>query len=74
MDYDLWIAMQTLISRINMKVHWIKVASHVENRRYKDGQEQKGDNYSIRLNTVVNAWTRQVREDGAIDGEKARNP
>ena len=47
---------------------------HVENRRYKDGQAPKGDTYFIRLNTVVDAWAGQTREDGAIDGDRGGIP
>ena len=40
-------------NKINMGIQWKKVDSHIETRTYKEGQTPAGDEYSIRLNTLI---------------------
>ena len=41
---------------IKTPLQWEKVDSHIEGRVFKDGVKPKGDEFSIRLNTVVDGW------------------
>ena len=64
LDYDMWTVMTMLQDKIQFKLKWEKVDSHIETRQYKDGATPKGDKYSIRLNKSVDAWAGEAREWG----------
>ena len=62
LDYDLWQAMNSLQALIHTPIRWEKVDSHIEEKTYKDGATPKGDQYSIRLNKVVDEWAGLTRQ------------
>ena len=62
LDYDLWRSMAGLIEMIKTPLQWEKVDSHIEGRVFKDGMKPKGNEFSIRLNTVVDGWAGIARE------------
>ena len=61
MDYDLWQTMMNIQKLISIPLKWEKVDSHIEGKVFKEGVEPKGDEYSIRLNTVVDEWAGKAR-------------
>ena len=67
LDYDLWKAMDSLQELIHTPLRWEKVDSHIEGRVYKEGTSPKGDQYSIRLNGVVDEWAGLARKGGDRD-------
>ena len=62
LDYDLWQTMMNIQKLISIPLKWEKVDSHIEGKVFKEGVEPKGDEYSIRLNTVVDEWAGKARE------------
>ena len=49
LDYDLWMVMKMLQTKIKSKLYLGKVDSHIETKQYKQGVTLKGDKYSIQL-------------------------
>ena len=53
LDYDLWMVMKMLQTKIKSKLYLEKVDSHIETKQYKQGVTSKGDKHSIQLNRQV---------------------
>ena len=53
LDYDLWMLMKMLQTKIKSKLYLGKVDSHIETKQYKQGVTSKGDKHSIQLNRQV---------------------
>ena len=73
LDYDMWTVMAMLQDKIQFKLKWEKVDSHIKTRQYKDGATPNGDKYSIRLNKSVDAWAGEAIEWGEalIQGDES---
>lgn len=74
LDYDLRSVMNMQQHRLSMSIRWKKVDSHIETRVYKDGQTPAGDEFSIRLNIIVDVWASTARKVGQIGVESVRSP
>ena len=62
LNYDLLREVEYLQSKIINPIKWNKVDSHINTRKYKEGQTPQGDIFSIMLNEVVDKWVGEVRE------------
>ena len=63
LDYDLWMLMKMLQTKIKSKLYLGKVDSHIETKPYKQGVTSKGDKHSIQLNRQVDKWASHAREE-----------
>ena len=62
LDYDLWQSLMSIQKLIHIPLKWEKVDSHIEGKVFKEVVEPKGDEYSIRLNTVADEWAGNARK------------
>lgn len=62
--------MDSLQALIHTPLKWEKVDSHIAGKVYKEGTLPKGDQYSIRLNTVVDEWEGVARKSNVGDQKK----
>ena len=61
LDYDMWSIMNMLQKKIVFTLRWNKVDSHIEDRIYAEGTKPSGDEFSIRLNEVMDKWAETAR-------------
>ena len=74
LDYDMWRLQNDIQQKLIIPLRWEKVDSHIEGRVYKEGQKPHGDEYSIRLNTVMDTWAENIRESVKGASKNSRNP
>ena len=56
--------MNMLHGKLIFPLRWNKVDSHIEMMVYKEGKKTTRDEFSIRLNTIVDMWAGAAREEG----------
>ena len=61
LDYDMWSVMNMLQGKILIPLRWNKVDSHISERVYSEGTRPAGDEFSIRLNEVMDKWAEKAR-------------
>ena len=62
LDYDMWRVMNMLQEKIVTPLRWNKIDSNIEENVYAAGAKPDGDEFSIRLNIVVDQCAEEARK------------
>lgn len=72
--YDICMVMNMLQDKLRIPVRWHKVDSYIKIRVYNEGTKPEGDEFTIRLYTVVDNWAGAAQEEVEGASKEIRAP